>query len=447
MAMGVKQMAKHKVIVKRLAALEALGSVTNICSDKTGTLTQAKMTAAQMWLPSNLSYTITGTGLIPDGDFKNNATGEELDKDVSSLSAPMQHFFLCSVLCNTAAIVYSEDSPYSVDSKGRGIKAIGEPTEVALAVMAAKLGLSKSSLLGNEYKVWKTNEFTSSLKKMSVLTSHNHKRTIYMKGAPERVLDSCSHYMASEFEEPCTIDKKFIGKVTKQNMMLAEQGLVRALTTWFLPTLALCVLTRFATTQRVLALAYQSDLSYSRKTAKQLNRETMERDLIFLGLVGIYDPPRPETRRAVMTCANAGVTVHMATGDQPPTAVAIAKQVNILSKDDPGVNGGRAMAAIDFDKMEDDDVDKLDDLPAVLARCSPDSKVCFQSNFFSMPLPTQNRVNLCLFASTMIGQIGQGSASPRKICCNDRRWSQRCSRFAQGGCWNCHGTIRKRCYS
>jgi magnesium-transporting ATPase (P-type) len=225
MASGVKQMAKQKAIVKRLAALEALGSVTNICSDKTGTLTQAKMVATRMWLPKRVEYDITGIGSIPDGDFL-DINGDPLEKNFDKLPEQLRQLFLCSTLCSTASIVYAEKAPYTVDAKGRGVRTVGEPTEVAIAVMAAKMNLIKFNLIHEGYKPWRTNEFNSVLKKMSVIISHEKKRIVYLKGAPERVLDSCTQFM----DHNSTVQEKtdsFVNKVLKKNEEFASQGLVR----------------------------------------------------------------------------------------------------------------------------------------------------------------------------------------------------------------------------
>lgn len=133
---------------------------------------------------------------------------------------------------------------------------------------------------------------------------------------------------------------------------------------------------RFIASQRVLAVAYRPKVKWSAEKINSMMREELETGFTFLGLVGILDPPRSQSRPAVVTCYNAGIVVHMATGDQPATAVAIAKKVAILRPDDPGLEeGGHAIAASKFDNMTDEELDAMPDLPRVVARCSPQSKV------------------------------------------------------------------------
>jgi len=128
--------------------------------------------------------------------------------------------------------------------------------------------------------------------------------------------------------------------------------------------------------QRVLGLAFQPEIASTRSEIRKSDREQLEKGFTLIGLVGIFDPPRSQSLPAVLTCYNAGIVVHMATGDQPATATTIAKKVAILAEDDPGTGpGGHAIAASTFDTMTDQEIDALDEVPRVVARCSPQSKV------------------------------------------------------------------------
>ncbi|KAG0042632.1 hypothetical protein BGZ83_000241 [Gryganskiella cystojenkinii] len=369
MAFGVQRMAEVKAIVRRLSSLESLGAVTNICSDKTGTLTQSKMVAVRMWLPGDGFYRVTGIGFEPKGDIFQQ--GESSNTDVQS-SSPQEiaiaqgsgtdHYLRtiqAAALCNMAEI--RKMTHPEVDSEW---SAIGDPTEIALQVLAYKAGLAKPDLVQQGFKLIAEFPFDSSVKRMSVLfqapeteNSQPGEHFIFLKGATERVLGCCNYYRDGEIE--CSlIDEKggdraaFETMITEKMDTLAEQGL------------------------RVLALAYRRfKPSPDVDLVHDLAREEVEQEMIFLGLVGIYDPPRAESRPAVLKCYDAGIRVHMLTGDHPSTAAAIAKEVAIIPHDVPIKNNPLIMTAGEFDAMSDAEVDALVELPRVVARCSPNTKV------------------------------------------------------------------------
>ncbi|KAF9094618.1 Na+ ATPase [Mortierella sp. AD031] len=365
MAFGVSRMAEVKAIVRRLSSLESLGAVTNICSDKTGTLTQSKMVAVRMWFPSDGFYRITGTGFIPEGDIFHQ--GESIDgkhyaQDEQIPAGAGSNHYLRMIqtasLCNMSELRRTQNP----ETHGEWT-AIGDPTEIALQVLAHKAGLAKPDLVAQGFNLIAEFPFDSSIKRMSVLYQTPNtsmgpsEHLIFMKGATERVIGCCNYWRDGDNERPINSQKgdtrpEFEAMITEKMNTLAEKGL------------------------RVLTLAYRKfeplagvDLVHG------LVREEVEINMVFLGLVGIYDPPRAESRPAVLSCYQAGVRVHMLTGDHPSTAAAIAKEVAIIPEELDAANSPLVMTAGQFDSMSDEQIDALAELPRVVARCSPNTKV------------------------------------------------------------------------
>ncbi|KAG0053107.1 Na+ ATPase [Gryganskiella cystojenkinii] len=370
MAFGVSRMAEFKAIVRRLSSLESLGAVTNICSDKTGTLTQSKMVAVRMWFPNDGFYRVTGTGFIPEGEIYRQGESAQ-DGNTNSSSTPEEtlvpngsgsgHFLRtiqAASLCNMAELRRT----LHPEAHGEWT-ALGDPTEIALQVLAHKAGLAKPELVEQGFKLVAEFPFDSSVKRMSVLYeapaagAAPGAHYIFVKGATERVLGCCTAWRDGDNEHSLLEEKggdreAFENRIVSKMDEMAERGL------------------------RVLTLAYRKftvvpgvDLVHG------LEREDVESNLVFLGLVGIYDPPRAESRPAVLQCYEAGIRVHMLTGDHPSTAAAIAKECAIIPEDISVKNNPLVMTAAQFDAMEDDEVDRLEELPRVVARCSPNTKV------------------------------------------------------------------------
>ncbi|CAO3676740.1 unnamed protein product [Rhizopus stolonifer] len=367
-AFGVNSMAKSKALVRRLAALEFLGSVTNVCSDKTGTLTQSKMVLTRLWRPDTGFYTVSGLGFDIEGQVKSESDGTITTKE--NMNHGFQTMVDVSALCNMSEV--------RKDKNTNEWTSLGDPTEVALQVFAHKLQNGKPSLTKKnstepKWSVISEYPFDSTIKRMSVICrTPEGKYAAFLKGATERILDCCVGIQMS--------DKDEIKSMTSQELQdlilpkvdaLAEGGL------------------------RVLALAMRRVKHEQEVTAETFSREWVEQEMIFLGLVGIYDPPRNESKDAVDECHKAGITVHMLTGDHIATATAIAREVNILpatygldenndlyqqakEKSRPHLGDGKTdlvMSAQKFDKMTEEQIDALEDLPLVIARCSPDTKV------------------------------------------------------------------------
>ncbi|KAF9575306.1 Na+ ATPase [Mortierella alpina] len=365
MAFGVSRMAEVKAIVRRLSSLESLGAVTNICSDKTGTLTQSKMVAVRMWLPGDGFHRVTGTGFVPEGEIYRQGEMDQGEfKESEELVVPgasSNHYLRliqAASLCNMAELRRTQHP----ETHGEWA-AIGDPTEIALQVLAHKASLAKPDLVSQGFSLLAEFPFDSSVKRMSVIyqspptADSPGDHYIFMKGATERVLGCCTAWREGDVENKLNDEKggdrvEFERMINEKMNVLAEKGL------------------------RVLTLAYRKfEVLPGVDVVHELSREEVESNMVFLGLVGIYDPPRAESRPAVLECYEAGIRVHMLTGDHPSTAAAIAKEVAIIPEDAPLHNNPLVMTAAQFDSMSDDAIDRLEELPRVVARCSPNTKV------------------------------------------------------------------------
>ncbi|TGZ81585.1 potassium/sodium eff [Ascodesmis nigricans] len=402
MAVGMRLMAKSNVIVRKLDALEALGGVSNICSDKTGTLTQGKMVARKAWIPGVGIYSVERSqsannpksGFIvlgaaptaekdaeekayqqkredrdqqrsalalkfaddpkitdrPQGDAEKDPgldVQDHPDGHVPDVTPELETFLHSAALCNLATVRYDEKD---------GWQASGDPTEIALQVFANRFdGYGKKNLMANGWKELAEYGFDSNVKRMSVaFGTPEGKQVIFTKGAVERIVDLCTSINVSGTSTAITEEHK--EEVIRQMTLLADQGL------------------------RVLAIA-RRDVKNPRSHAEwsEYEREKVECDLTLLGLAGLYDPPRLESKEAVQNCTTAGIQVHMLTGDHPGTARAIAREIGIIPKDTSSLPADVAkaltMTAAEFDALTDDQIDDLPNLPFVIARCAPSTKV------------------------------------------------------------------------
>ena len=370
MAVGTKRMVERNVIVRKLDSLEALGAVTDICSDKTGTLTQGKMVVKKAWIPSRGTYSV-GTSNEPFnptiGDISFSTTsplhydekkgdGEPAEKNEELVNdnKQLEDFLDVASMANLAHVYKSDEEQWS---------ARGEPTEIAIQVFASRFNWNRERWTKAPGAVWHQRAefpFDSTVKKMSVifskLTKEEERSMVFTKGAVERIVDSCAAVTWDSNRGPVPLTEAYRDLIYQNMEELAKLGL------------------------RVLALAHKP---YTETKVlledSDLNRDEIERDLCFLGLVGLYDPPRPETAGAIQACSRAGVAVHMVTGDHPGTAKAIAQQVGILPANMNALAGDVAeamvMTAGQFDKLSDEEVDALPTLPLVIARCAPQTKV------------------------------------------------------------------------
>lgn len=324
MAIGVQRMAKRNAIVRSLPAVETLGAVNVICSDKTGTLTEGKMVATDLWVGNKL-YTVSGTGVIPEGAIYMD------DKPVNEVHDGLKKALITMSLCN--------DSVLQKDKNGSW-EGVGDPTEIALQVLAHKLDIKKE-LLEMEWKFIEGLPFDSDRKRMSMLYHHDsHGVQVLTKGAPEQVFEVCTEIMEEGKLRDFTDQEK--KRFEKINSDMAGRGL------------------------RILALA-------SRRLASQpkdVEPETIERGMTLLGMVGVLDPARPEAKEAVAQCRRAGISVMMVTGDQAPTAINIATSLGIYRSEVDKVLTGEEM-----DEMTEEQLTRLSPFPRIFARVSPENKL------------------------------------------------------------------------
>ncbi|OJJ30141.1 hypothetical protein ASPWEDRAFT_62805 [Aspergillus wentii DTO 134E9] len=370
MAVGTKHMVARNVIVRKLDSLEALGAVTDICSDKTGTLTQGKMVVKKAWVPSQGTYTVSASNepfnpCVGDVTFTSasplqfeTVTEGRVAEDVEGLvsgNRSLEDFLDAASMANLSHVYQSEDGEWN---------ARGEPTEIAIEVFASRFNWNRDRWTKAPGAVWYQKAefpFDSTVKKMSVIfskvTPQGERSMVFTKGAVERIVDCCTSVIwdqDSSTPVPMTDDHR--DKIFQNMEELAKLGL------------------------RVLALAHRPYTEQTRLLQdSDLDREEVEKDLCFLGLIGLYDPPRPETAGSIQACHRAGIVVHMVTGDHPGTAKAIAQQVGILPADFSTVAADVAdamvLTASQFDKLTDEEVDALPTLPLVIARCAPQTKV------------------------------------------------------------------------
>ena len=323
LALGVQRMAYRNAIVRRLASVETLGSATVICTDKTGTLTKNEMTVVKVFANGEL-IEVTGSGYEPEGNFLKNG------KVINPLEdTTVKRLLEAGLLCNDASLVRREGE----------WRIIGDPTEGALVVLAHKAGLSEEE----RSKKIRFSEipFDSIRKRMS--TAHvlpSGERILYLKGAPDIVLSLCKY--------------------------IEEHGSVRLLKEEDRTRILNIVSSMAREALRVLALAYKR-LDQS----KDRIEEEDERDLVFIGLVGMIDPPRPEVFEAVKRAKEAGIKVIMVTGDHRDTAIAIAKLIGILEGD----NDDAVITGKDLDNMSDEELYERVEKILVYARVSPEHKL------------------------------------------------------------------------
>ncbi|SPN99231.1 probable Na+-transporting ATPase ENA-1 (sodium P-type ATPase ENA-1) [Cephalotrichum gorgonifer] len=371
MAAGTKRMVERNVIVRNLRSLEALGAVTDICSDKTGTLTQGRMLARGAWIPSLGTFTIDNSSSPNDptsGDIRFTDKqpsrtnirkgGDEESGLVSTAPAllesgggALRSFLRVCSLANLATIT---------ETDGEWISR-GDPTEIAMQVFACRFDWNRLKFTRGDHPEWTEvaeMPFDSDVKRMSVVCRENSTGALHVltKGAVERLLGICDTYAPSN--EPgaalAPLTEQVRAEILANMESFAGMGL------------------------RVLALASRPYDGIIKK-GDDIERSTVECNLTFQGLIGLYDPPRPESRPAVAQCHQAGISVHMLTGDHPETAKAIAIEVGILpsrmERVARDVASAMVMTATQFDALSDDEVDKLPVLPLVIARCAPSTKV------------------------------------------------------------------------
>lgn len=326
LALGVQRMVRRKAIVRRLPAVETLGCATVICSDKTGTITQNKMTVKKVFAGGAM-FDVHGEGYDIKGGFFKDGRKVEVRSEPHLAKA-----MTIAVLCNNASL--------SGRKNGRGNFAVqGNPTEGALLISAAKADIWKEEL-ERHFTRLKEYPFSSGRKSMSVVCQKGAELFLFVKGAPETILERCtSIYTEGGKNKP--LDLKGRKEMLFQVELLAAGAL------------------------RTLAVAYKPLSHFSEK----LEAEELERDLIFVGFFGMIDPPRPGVFQAIQKCEKAGIRVVMITGDHRHTAVAIARQLGILK------SGGEVVTGSELDMLSDKEFSRRIDGYRVFARVNPEHKL------------------------------------------------------------------------
>jgi len=337
LAMGTQRMAKRHALIKRLSAVETLGCTTVICTDKTGTLTQNEMTVRELWLPGR-RLTITGVGYGPQGEILE--AGRPVSKPVQG---DLRQLLAAAALCNNARLLPPDEPSSGVDNPSNRWTVLGDPTEAALSVVAVKAGLD----VGDEahaYPRLRELPFESRRKRMSTIHQVDaQNRIAYVKGAPKEVLLLCSRMRIGGEERP--LDDGLRAQIVAANDEYARAGL------------------------RVLAVAQRS-LSVRAGSLSAYTSDATERDLTFLGLAAMMDPPRPEIVAAVGKCHTAGIRVIMITGDYGLTAESIARRIDIVRTQQP-----RILTGADLDTMDDAALKEALQDEIIFARAAPEHKL------------------------------------------------------------------------
>ncbi|MGR3763802.1 cation-translocating P-type ATPase [Rossellomorea sp. NS-SX7] len=324
LSLGVQRMIKKKAIVRKLPAVETLGCASVICSDKTGTLTQNKMTVTHLW-SGGRNWAVTGTGYDPDGQFY---SGEERVSPHNQKA--LNQLLTFGMLCNHAELVTREDT-FAVD---------GDPTEGALLVAGIKAGLNREALL-QKFKIVKEFPFDSTRKMMSVIVvDQNGKQFSVTKGAPDVLVGNSESILWEDKLQFKT------GELAHRVEAAISEMSSNAL--------------------RNIAIAYKP---LNGVKAESLSEKDVEEGITFIGLQGMIDPPRPEVKQAVRECKAAGIKTVMITGDHLLTAKAIASQLGILKRNDK-VLDGKALNEMDVEELQE----VVEDV-SVFARVSPEHKL------------------------------------------------------------------------
>lgn len=323
LALGMNRMAKKNAIVKKLLAVETLGSVDIICSDKTGTLTQNEMTVTRLYADDKL-FEVEGTGYEPKGTIALFNDSENQPIDINASSETLMKLMQIAALCNDAELSFKNDQ--------WGV--LGDPTEGALLTLSAKANMPHEEL-EEKYPRLGDKPFDSKRKMMSVFHKIDGEYLSLTKGGPDIVLDRCTHLLINN-------QIREITEQDRQNILDANSAFAKS-------------------ALRVLSFAYKihTDNTFANP----------EQDMIFVGLTGMIDPARPEAKDAIAVCHGAGIKAVMITGDYKDTAVAIAENLNLIEP------GDKILTGSELEKMSDSELVDICEHIAVYARVSPEHKV------------------------------------------------------------------------
>ncbi len=326
LAVGMYRMAKVNTIVRRLPAVETLGCTSVICADKTGTMTKGEMTVQRIYV-NGQTIKISGVGYEPQGEFMFE------DKKIEPSDEELQTLLKIATLCN--------DAKLEKETQTERWMIKGDPTEGALVVTAAKAGLWREEL---EKDAPRIGEIPFSSERKCMTTVHivsGKKKLAFMKGAPEIVVSRCTKILADGKVRKLTEEER--AKILKVNEAMALQAL------------------------RNLGFAFKE-----MPEAVTTFDEKIEKDLIFVGIMGMIDPPREEVKDAIYLCRNAGITVVMVTGDHKLTAIAVAKELNLLGENELE---GKVLTGEELDKISDEQLTEMVENVVIYARVSPEHKM------------------------------------------------------------------------
>jgi Ca2+-transporting ATPase len=327
LALGMQRMAKRGAIVRKLSAVETLGSATVVCTDKTGTLTQNEMTVREVYC-GDRHYDVSGTGYEPTGDWT-GPDGAPADLEY----VPLRELLASVVLANTAKLEPAE---------GGRLKVIGDPTEAALLTLAAKAGAPKESVLPS-HEIVREIPFDSDRKRMTVVTlGADGKEVVHTKGSCDVLLPLCSTQKTEKGSVPLSAGDR--ERIQAEADRMSEKAL------------------------RVLAVA-RRELTKRSQDDAQVASADIEQRLSFVGLVGMIDPPRVGVKEAVRACAEAQVRAVMITGDHKLTAVAIARELGIWDE------GAIALTGAELGELSDEDLAARIDSARVFARVTAEQKL------------------------------------------------------------------------
>ncbi|MDF2556261.1 MAG: calcium-translocating P-type ATPase, SERCA-type [Bacillales bacterium] len=321
LSLGVQRMIKQRALVRKLPAVETLGCASVICSDKTGTMTENKMTVTQVWTSGSL-WDVTGVGYMPNGEF---SPRNHFNQHKESLQKLLEY----GMICNQATLE-KKDKQYVID---------GDPTDGAMLVAAMKYGLKRDQLL-QKLEIIKEFPFDSNRKRMSVLVKDpNGRKIVISKGAPDLLVQHCINVLWNGRET--TLHAKYEKQI--ENEISLMNGLAL----------------------RTIAVAYKIVPA----NVDIHTEHEAEKNLTFLGIQGMFDPPRPEVKMAIRKCREAGIKTVMITGDHKETALSIAKHLDIVRRNDQILTGS------ELDQLSDRELkDQVENIN-IFARVTPEHKL------------------------------------------------------------------------
>ena len=347
LALGMREMVQRHALIRKLSSVETLGSATTICSDKTGTLTQNEMTVTRVWADNQFVH-ITGTGYAPNGEFQMDGKTVDVTKYPAILSA-----LWLGILNNDATIETTGET-----ESQKTYRIVGDPTEGALLVAAAKAGAIHVDI-DEAYPRENEVPFDSERKRMITIhdvrspkptdpspfydEKHKDWDVIAVKGAPDIVLELCTKYLGMD-DKPREMTKEAKERVLAANDAMTKDAL------------------------RVLGFAYRVEKDVP-DNPENIKADELEKDLVFVGLLGMIDPPRTEVKPALEKARHAGIRTVMITGDFPNTAKAIAESISLLR---PGKN---VMTGAQLDAIDDNELKRIIEDTDVFARVSPEHKM------------------------------------------------------------------------